>query len=208
MFIMLDVFRMKSKSEQAVEWAKERGVIRPKELAELGIHPTYIQHLVSTGEFRKVGRGLYVAATHEPTEAHTLVQAVKSQTGGVICLLSALMFHQLGTQAPYNVWLAVPYGTRHSTADYPPRRIIVMREPAYEAGIEYHDVEGMKLPVYSVAKTVADCFKFRNKVGLDVALEALREALRDRRCHRSEIHAFAKLLRVEKVIMPYLEALT
>jgi predicted transcriptional regulator of viral defense system len=198
---------MEEKRGQILTWAKGRGVIRPRELAALGASPTYLRRLVAEGHMLRVGRGLYTLADYEPTESHTLVEAVSSQAKAVVCLLSALSFHGIGTQLPFQVWLAVPYGARISKENAPPKRIVVMRPPSYEAGIEVHRIEGVDIPIYGIAKTVADCFKFRNKVGLDVALEALREVLGERRCSREEIRRYARIDRVENVMRPYMEAL-
>lgn len=156
---------------------------------------------------RRVSRGLYTLANYEATEAHTLVEAVNSQSKAVVCLLSALSFYGIGTQIPFQVWLAIPYGTRISKREYPPRQIVVMRPSSYEAGVELHSIEGIDVPIYNIAKTVADCFKFRNKIGLDVAIEALREVLAERRCGREEIRHYAWTNRVENVMRPYMEAM-
>ena len=191
-----------------VELARERGVIRPRDLTLLGINRNRLRDLVRSGEIVKTGRGLYTLAEFDVTESHTLVEAVRAQSNGVICLLSALSFHGLGTQLPHEVWIAVPYGGRITKTDAVPMRTVVVRPPAYAAGIEVHRLEGIDVPIYSVAKTVADCFKFRSKVGLNVAIESLREALRDRRCTREEIRAYARADRVEQVMRPYMEALS
>jgi predicted transcriptional regulator of viral defense system len=155
----------------------------------------------------KAGRGLYTLTDYDVTEHHTLVEAVRAQSKSVICLLSALSFHGLGTQIPHEVWVSIPYGARISKTTVP-MRVVVLRPPAYEAGIDIHQIEGVDVPVYSVAKTIADCFKFRSKVGIDVAIEALREALRERRCHRDEIRKYALINRVEKIMRPYMESLS
>ena len=125
----------------------------------------------------------------------------------MICLLSALSFHQIGTQLPHEVWIALDRRTRYPSLSYPRLRVMRFSGNALTEGIETHRVEGETLRVYNVAKTVADCFKYRNKIGLDVALEALREAWRARRFTMDEIHRYARICRVERVMRPYLEAL-
>jgi len=145
---------MSLKRTLILDMAKTRGVVRPKDVARLGVSPSYLALLAREGTVCRVGRGLYRANSHEASESHTMVQAVLSQTGAVVCLLSALAFHRVGTQLPPQVWIAVPYGTRLSKTDHPPRRVIVMREPSHGAGIERHEVEGVVLPVFGVAKTV------------------------------------------------------
>lgn len=194
--------------QQIIALAHEQGVIRPRDLTALGVSSTNLRNLVQKGIMIKTGRGLYTLADYDFTEFHSLVAAVRAQSKGVICLLSALSFHNLGTQLPHQVWVAIPYGARVSKTDAVPIHTVVLRPPAYEAGIEIHQLEGIDVPVYSIAKTVADCFKFRNKIGLDVAIEALREALRERRCSREEIRQYARINRVEKVMRPYMEALS
>lgn len=198
---------MAGKQEILLAFARERGVVRPKDLVPIGVSPAYLRRLVEDGAMVRSARGLYTLKDFEVTESHTLVEAVRAQSRGVVCLLSALAFHDLGTQLPFRVWLAVPYGARISKGEAVPTQVVVMRPPGYEEGIETHLLEGVEVPVYNVAKTVADCFKFRGKVGLDVAIEALKEALSDKRCSREEIRRYAKVDRVENVIRPYMEAL-
>jgi predicted transcriptional regulator of viral defense system len=190
--------------QQIIAYASQHGVIRPRDLIALGIDPTHLRRLVKEGVMIRAGRGLYTLADYDVTEFHSLVEAVQAQSKGVICLLSALSFYGIGTQIPHQVWVSIPYGARISTTSVVPMRIVVARPPAYGAEINIHRLEGVDVPIYSVAKTVADCFKFRNKVGLDVAIEALRE----RRCSREDIRNGARIDRVERVIRPYMEALS
>ena len=146
-----------------------------------------------------------------PQSAHSenlglaLVAAAVPQS--VICLLSALRFHGIGTQAPHEVWIAVAQGATRPRLDYPTVRVTLVSGLAFTYGVEHHQVDGVPVRIYSPAKTVADCFKFRNKIGLDVAIEALREALRAKNCTREELWAAGKACRVTTVIRPYLEAM-
>jgi len=188
--------------QQILSLAHEQGVIRPRDLSALGINPAQLRRLVLDGAMVKAGRGLYMLSDYDVTEHHSLVEAIQAQSKGVICLLSALNFHSLGTQLPHQVWVSIPFGARISTKAMS-MRIVVTRAPAYEAGIEIHQLEGVDVPVYSVAKTVADCFKFRNRIGLDVAIEALQEALRERRCSREEILAWKRLCALTRRFFPY-----
>lgn len=199
---------MEDKHRQILGLARQKGLVRPYDLQAVGASPAYLRSLVREGSLRQLGRGLYALPNGDVTEHHTMVEAVCSQPHSVVCLLSALRFHELGTQIPHQTWLAVPYGTRIAKSEIPAKKIVVLRPASYEAGIERHLIEGVEVPIYGVAKTVADCFKFRNKIGLEVALEALREALQERRCRRDEIHEFARIDRVENVIRPYMEAMT
>jgi predicted transcriptional regulator of viral defense system len=192
---------------QVKEIAARRGVLHTADFTALGATSHDLRRLVARGVLNRVGRGLYSLSDFEVTEAHSIVEAVQAQSNSVVCLLSALAFHVIGTQQPHQLWLAIPYGARISQNRTAPTRIVVMRPSAYEYGIEIHRLEGVEVPIYSIAKTVADCFKFRNTVGLDVAIEALREALRDRRCTREDIRKYARIDRVEKIMRPYMEAL-
>lgn len=154
----------------------------------------------------RIARGLYVNAEDDVSEHRSLVEVRTQARKGVICLLSALRFHDITTQAPFEVWLAIGQKDRAPQIDASSVRIVRFSGAALTEGIEHHTIDGGDVPVYSAAKTVADCFKFRFKIGLDVALEALREALFHRKATRDEIMHFAKICRVANVIRPYLEA--
>lgn len=195
------------KAEQALQLARERGVLRPRDLAAHGIAREYLTRLTERGALERVGRGLYIAADAELTAHHSLVEAARRLPAGVVCLLSALRFHELTTQAPFEVWLAVPPGTRRPRSSAPPLRITYFSGPSLHEGIEEHLIEGAPVRVYSPAKTVADCFKFRNRIGLDVALEALRETWRERRATIDDLWRYAEVCRVSNVMRPYLESL-
>jgi predicted transcriptional regulator of viral defense system len=141
------------------------------------------------------------------TENHGLALASAAVPQGVICLLSALRFHGLGTQLPSQVWIAIDRRARRPGLKYPPLRVVRYTGSALTEGIREHRVEGQPVRVYGVTKTLADCFKYRNKIGLDVALEALREAWRSRRFTMDELERYARICRVQRVMRPYLEAL-
>lgn len=199
---------MDSKQARILTLARDKGVVRPRDLKEIGVSRTYLNYLTNRGIMIKAGRGLYSLCDFDVTESHSLVEATQAQSNGVVCLLSALSFHRVGTQLPAQVWLAVPYDARVTKSPPVPTRMIYVRSTkAYHAGIEMHELEGTTVAIYSVAKTVADCFKFRNKIGLDVAMEALREAIRNKLCTRQQISIHARLNRVERVMQPYLESL-
>jgi predicted transcriptional regulator of viral defense system len=131
----------------------------------------------------------------------------KRVPGAVICLLSALAFHEITTQNPPAIWIALPKGARRPTFTSPSLRIVRLSGPSLTEGTENHQVEGVTIRIYSAAKTVADCFKFRNKIGLDVAIEALKDCLRQKKADVNEIYRYAKICRVSNVIRPYMEAL-
>ena len=198
---------MSDAKAQIMEIARHKGVVRPRDLRRLGLHQEFLSQLVESGQIVRTGRGLYMLAGFDVTERHTLVEAVQVQKNGIVCLLSALNYHGLGTQLPHEVWLSIPLGTWKSTNSDVPITTVVMRSPSYDAGIDVHEIEGVKVPIYNIPKTIADCFKFRSKVGFDVALEALREALNGKRCSSENIRKYAKLNRVDTIMRPYMEAL-
>ena len=162
---------------------------------------------MSKGELIRVGRGRYVLPQAEHSENFGLALVAAAVPRSVICLLSALRFHGIGTQAPHEVWISVEQGAARPRVDYPPVRVTLISGWAFTFGVEHHQIDGVPARIYSPAKTVADCFKFRNKIGLDVAIEALREALRAKRCTREELWAAGKVCRVSTVIRPYIEAI-
>jgi predicted transcriptional regulator of viral defense system len=181
--------------------------LQARDFARLRIHPQEIRRLVSKGELIRVGRGRYLLPQAEHSENVGLALVAAAVPRSVICLLSALRFHAIGTQAPPEVWIAVAQGEARPRLDYPSLCLTLVSGSAFGYGIERHQIDGIPVRIYSPAKTVADCFKFRNKVGIDVAIEALREALRAKACSRDEIWAAAKICRVSAVIRPYMEAI-
>jgi predicted transcriptional regulator of viral defense system len=184
-----------------------QGVFRPRDVAGQGISRTRIQRLAKSGAIERVGRGLYVPAGTRLTEHHTLAEAVKRVPRGVVCLLSALGFHRLTTQSPHEVWLAIDVKARKPHTDWPPLRIVRFSGAARTFGVEVHVIEGVEARITSRAKTVADCFKYRNKIGVDVAVEALREYLGKRGRSVDELQRAADACRVGRIIRPYIEAL-
>lgn len=195
-------------ASRAIDLIRRKGVLRPRDLAPHGIARAYLQQLVEAGTVERVGRGLYRLSGAPVTEHHSLAEACKRVPGGAVCLLSALRFHGLTTQAPFEVWLAIDVHAWRPRVEYPPLRIVRFSGKALEEGIETHEIEGVRVKVYSAAKTVADCFKFRNKLGLDVALEALKDYLGKYRGKTDELWHYAGVCRVTNVMRPYLEALS
>jgi predicted transcriptional regulator of viral defense system len=162
---------------------------------------------VRQGQLQRLGRGLYGLPSRPTSEHATLAEVARRVPKGVICLLSALRFHNLTTQAPHEVWLAIGNKAAAPRLDYPPLRILRFSVVTLTEGVEEHMVDGVPIRVTGVAKTVADCFKYRNKIGLDVALEALRASWREKRMTSDELWRYAKLCRVANVMRPYLESL-
>lgn len=187
--------------------ARRRGIFTTREVAEAGIHTQTLSRLVNTGALERIARGHYRLTERPVTEHHGLALAAAAAPNGIVCLLSALSFHGIGTQLPHEVWVAIDRRARRPSLRYPTLRVQRFSGKALTEGVETHRIEGETVRVYSVAKTIADVFKYRNKIGLDVALEALREAWRARRFTMDEIHHLARVCRVERVMRPYLEAL-
>jgi len=186
--------------------ARSRPFVRPRDLAGLGIHTGELTRLVRAGQIKKVGPGRYrLAGQRAGSEQHDLVVAATAVPSAVVCLLSALRFHGIGTQLPPDVWIAVPRGTRVPRLATPPIRVVSVNRSWFDVGVEQHRIEGQQVKVFSIARTVVDCFRFRNTVGLDVALEALSDAWRGRRLDLDELNRIAKRLRVQRVMRPYLE---
>ncbi|MCB1930758.1 MAG: AbiEi antitoxin N-terminal domain-containing protein [Rhodocyclaceae bacterium] len=198
---------METAAERLIKLARSQGLIRPRDLEPLGIPRISLTRAVGRGELERVGRGLY-GLPDRPISAHgTLAEVARRVPKGVICLLSALRFHGLTTQAPFEIWLAIQNKALAPKLDYPPLRIVRFSGEAWTAGVETHVVDGVPVRVTGVAKTVADCFKYRNKIGLDVALEALREAWRNKRMSGDELWQYAQICRVSNVMRPYLDSL-
>jgi len=194
------------KRDRILRMLKRSHVLRPRDLERIGISGEYLAKLHAEGVLDRAGRGLYVRRDDEPGEQRSLVEACRRVPHGVICLLTALQFHGLTTQAPFEVWLAIDGKARLPKVDAPPLRIVRFTGSALSFGVQKHTIEGSALQVYSPAKTVTDCFKYRNKIGLDVALEALRDCLRQRKATADELWIAAKACRMTNVLRPYLEA--
>jgi predicted transcriptional regulator of viral defense system len=193
-------------TQRILEIVERVGMLRPRDLNAYGVSREHLRRLHARGQLRRLGRGLYVLPDADLTEHHTLAEACKRVPHGVVCLLSALRFHELTTQAPFEVWLAIGEKAWRPRANYPPLRIVRFSGAALAAGVEEPVVEGVSVKVYCPAKTMADCFKYRNKIGLDVALEAPRDCRRQRKCTNDELWHYAEICRVANVMRPYLEA--
>jgi len=191
-----------------VRLVKKAGILRPRDLHAHSIPRLYLRMAADKGLVMRVGRGLYVARGSRPTQHHSLAQASKRVPHGIICLLSALRFHDLTTQSPFQVWFAINNKARLPKTDNPPLRILRFSKKMLAYGVQEHRIEGVSVHIFSPAKTVADCFRYRNKIGLDVALEALRECRRKRRATSDELWQAAKVSRVANVMRPYLESLS
>ena len=194
-------------TDEILKLVRDAGVVRPRDLEAAGVPGGSLSQLARRGLLEKLGRGLYTLPDAVPSEHRSLAEVSKRTPRGVICLLSALRFHGLTTQTPPEVWLAIGPKDRAPRQDGVLLRIVRVSGEAREAGIETHVVEGVPVRIYGVARTVADCFKFRNKIGIDVAVEALRDCLERRRCTTDELSEYARVCRVSRVMRPYMEAL-
>ncbi len=199
---------MKSNAEKkAMKIAKERGILRPRDLKRFGIARIYLTRLVEKGMLTKVGHGLYTTTDSEPTDKHSIAQVSKKIPEGVICLLSALQFHEITTQQPNKVWIAIDMKSRQPKTSALPVKVVRFSKSALTEGVEEHIIEGVLVKAYSLTKTIADCFKYRNKIGLEIALDALRECRRERKCSNDDLWYYAKICRVTNVMRPYMESM-
>lgn len=187
--------------------ARSNGLLRTRDVDRAGAPRAALARLAHDGHLVKLGRGLYALPGRAGSEHESLAEVVAKTSTGVICLISALRFHELTTQQSSDIWLAVPHKAHAPRMDYPPLRIVRMSGAAMTQGIEESKVEGTTVRIFCIAKTVADCFKFRNKIGLDVALEALREAWQGKRVSMEELWRYAQICRVANVMRPYIESL-
>jgi len=189
-----------------MELAATQGVLRARDLQAMHIPRHVLRTLCARGMLQRIGRGLYLPTSAELTESHSLAEAAKAVPQGVVCLLSALRFHELTTQAPFEVWLAIGEKAWRPRLTFPPLRLVRFSKQTLQAGVEQHSIEGVPVRIYGPAKTVVDCFRYRNKIGLDVALEALRDCRQQRKCSEDELWQYARLCRMQNVMRPYLEA--
>jgi predicted transcriptional regulator of viral defense system len=199
---------MDSSHQSILDLAAQRGLIRPRDLNDLGLPTVALTRMVRQGLLQRVGRGLYAIPDRAVSEHGALAEVARKHPQAIVCLLSALRLHELTTQSPFEVWLAIPNKARAPRMGYPPLRIVRFSGAALTEGVEEHLIDGVPVRVTNVARTVADCFKFRNKIGVDVALEALQESWRAKRVSMDELWRFAVLCRVANVMRPYMESLS
>jgi predicted transcriptional regulator of viral defense system len=194
--------------ERALSLVQDRGIARARDFKAAGIPLIYLKRLTDSGELVRLGRGLYQDPERVGEDiAHNLAEAARAVPNGVVSLASALRHHGLTTQLPHAVWLTIPHKARTPKADGLPLEIIRATGEVLTAGVEHVQVEGVDVPIYGVAKTIADCFKHRRHIGEDVAIEALRDALRMRKTTVTDILRYAEIDRVAERIRPYLKAL-
>ena len=194
-------------AEAASVFRAHGGVLRTMEAVRHGVHPRTLYAMRDAGTLEQLGRGLYRLADLPPLGNPDLVALALRVPDGVLCLLSALAVHEITTQIPHEVHVALKRGAEPPRLEHPPVRVFWFTGKAFTEGVETHELDGVGARVYGPAKTVADCFKYRNKLGLDVALEALKLYLREKRGRPDDLVRFARVCRVEKVMRPYIEAL-
>lgn len=193
--------------KRLLAFMREHPVLRARDLKQLGVPRAVLARLVAANEIQRVARGLYTLSDADVSIGISLAQAQARVPRGVVCLLSALRFHELTTQNPFEVWMAIDRKARRPNVDYPPLRFVRFSAPALRQGIEVHNVDGVRVKITTPARTVADCFKYRNKIGVDVAIEALRDYRSQKAGTMDDLWQAAKLNRVARVMDPYLKAI-
>lgn len=200
--------QQRAATSRLLRLAGRHAILRARTVAHQGIHTSALTRMTKSGALERVGPGRYrLPRRARNTEHHDLAVAAAAIPGSVVCLISALRFHDIGTQLSTEVWIAVPRGTRVPRVSTPPLRVVNISPAVFDLGLEEHRIEGQTVRVYALARTIADCFRFRNSVGLDVALEALTESWRSKRLNLDELHRIAKAFRVQRVMQPYLETI-
>lgn len=195
-------------ADRAIQILAEKGMARLHELKTAGIPETVVARLARAGRVVRLARGLYQLADADLQTSHTLAEVAKIVPKGVVCLISALVYHELTLQLPPFVWVAIDVHTRQPRHSYPPMRFVRFSRQALVEGVDRHVIEGVPVKITNPARTIVDCFRFRNKIGADIAISAMREALRKRVCRPDDIMRYARSLRIASVVQPYLEAMT
>lgn len=197
-----------TQEERVLALARNASLLRARDVAALSLPTIILSRLVKDGRLRRVGRGVYARPDLPMSEHISLAEVTLRVPRGVICLLSALRVHGLGTQAPHQVWLAIPQNSPTPRVDHPSLRPVRMSGRALSEGVQSMRIDGLDVPVFNPAKTIADCFKYRNKIGIDVALEALRDGWEQRKVSMDELSYYADIDRVSNVMRPYMESVT
>jgi predicted transcriptional regulator of viral defense system len=194
-------------NDTVLQLARRQALLRSRDLVALGLPTVVLTRLVADGRLLRVARGVYALPGQAVGEHRSLAEVALRVPRGVVCLLSALRVHGIGTQAPFEVWLALPQGMSAPRLTQPALRLVRMSGAAFTQGVMHVAVDGVQVAVFNPAKTIADCFKYRNKIGLDVALEALRDGWQQRKVTMDDLFAYAAVNRVANVMRPYLESL-
>jgi predicted transcriptional regulator of viral defense system len=199
---------MSTKEKKFIEFLKKKGgMVSYKEIIKAGFNKAFLKDNLNSGRIQKVDRALYRLSDDFTLSNPDLVAVSIKVSKGVVCLISALAFHEATTEIPHRINIAIPRGAWANKINYPPVKFYHFASKAWEAGVEKHEIEEYQIKVYSLAKTVADCFKFRNKIGIDVAREALKTAITEKGVQPKEIMKYAEICRVDNIIKPILEAM-
>jgi predicted transcriptional regulator of viral defense system len=198
---------METQKDIARQLLSNNSIVSTRELADSGVHRETIRRMMESGEMIRVSRGLYSSYQFIPDEKYSLIVAQKIVKKGVVCLLSALSFHEIGTQNPSEVWMAISRPGRKPVAANMPMKVISFSGASFTEGIETHQLENGEIKVYCISKTIADCFKYRNKIGIDVAVEALKDVIYNKRATIDDIIRYADICRVREIMRPYMESL-
>jgi predicted transcriptional regulator of viral defense system len=196
-----------TQASRLMAYVQQQGIVRPRELEGIGVDRRVLKRLVDRGELMRRSRGVYTMPDHEPTSHTDLAEVCARVEHATICLISALSFHELTTQVAHDVWIMIDHKGRAPKLDSPSIRVIRASGKSRISGVEQYDIEGVRVPITTPAKTVADCFKYRDHVGQNVAIEALKDCLRQRKATPSQIFEMSQIDRVAKTIRPYIEAL-
>jgi predicted transcriptional regulator of viral defense system len=199
--------KKRTQEEQVLDLINKKRIIRPQDLKKKKIPRTILQRLLQKKKIIRLSRGLYAKPDIAFNENIDLMEISKKIPRGVICLLSALRYHNIGTQLPYKVWIAIDRKAQLPRVERPLVKIVRFSLKSLNYGVETHRVQEVPIRVTNPAKTVVDCFKYRNKIGLDIAIEALKEGWRDSRFSMDELYHAAGVCRVTKIMRPYMEAL-
>jgi len=199
---------MKTQSDRLIRYVRKNGLIRPRDLNAVGVPRAVLKRLTDRGELIRQARGIYTLPEYQPTRHIDLATVCARAPKAVVCLISALEFHEITTQVPHAVWIMISKAGHRPKIDQPPIRIVRASGPSLTSGIDTRRIEGVAVRITNPAKTVADCFKYRDHVGQDVAIEALRDCLRQRKATPSELYEMARIDRVARIVRPYIEALT
>lgn len=205
--IMYDRTMFKTVETKMRPLLRKNAVIRTRDLTRLGIPRTALQTPLADGSISRISRGVYSVAGHLTSEHHGMAQATARVPNGVICLISALVFHEITTQSPHEIWLAVDRKARQPLDGFPPLHVVRFGGEALFTGTMTQAIDGVPVRITTVAKTIADCFKYRNKIGISIAVEGLREAWNQKKFTMDDLWKMARVCRVQNVIRPYLEAM-
>lgn len=199
---------MSPRTQELMNYFKKHGgVLRFNDILKVGFHPDSLIAIEKAGEVEKIARGLYRVVNYKPGSHPDIVIASLQAPKGAICLISALSFHEATSEIPRYVDIAIPQGTHANRIKYPPVKFYRFAPEAWEAGLEEHEIEGHKIKIYDLAKTVVDCFKFRNRIGVNIARKVLKAGIAEKKIEPKEIMKYAKICRVSSIIKPILEAI-